>query len=166
MSEITIGGNPIQTNGTIPQKGDQLKDFVLSSKSFSDTSLKDFEGKKKVLNIFPSVDTAVCAQSIRVFNEKASSLDNTLVINISKDLPVAQNRFCAAEGLENVVNLSEFKDNNFSNDYGVQMLQGPLAGLMSRVVIIADENNNIIYSEQVAEVGQEPNYEAALSSLK
>lgn len=166
MSEITIGGNPIQTNGTIPQKGDQLKDFVLSSKSFSDTSLKDFEGKKKVLNIFPSVDTAVCAQSIRVFNEKASSLENTLVINISKDLPVAQNRFCAAEGLENVVNLSEFKDNNFSNDYGVQMLQGPLAGLMSRVVIIADENNNIIYSEQVAEVGQEPNYEAALSSLK
>src|SRR5690606_32058613 len=137
----------------------------LTSGDLSAKSLSDFKGKKVILNIFPSIDTGVCAASVRKFNEEASGLDNTVVLCISKDLPFAQSRFCAAEGLENVVSLSDFKDNSFADAYGVKFSDGPLAGLLSRSVVVIDENGKVIYNEQVAETVEEPNYEAALASL-
>lgn len=165
MASITLGGNPIQTTGELPQNGSTAPSFTLVKTDLSSASLADFAGKKVVLNIFPSIDTGTCAQSVRTFNEKASKLENTTVLCISKDLPFAQKRFCGAEGLENVVNLSDFKTGEFGKNYGLDIMDGPLAGLHSRVVIVLDEKGTVLYSEQVSEIAAEPDYEAALAAL-
>jgi len=165
MASITLGGNPIHTQGELPKSGTKAPDFNLIKTDLSSTSLSDYKGSKLVLNIFPSIDTGVCATSVRTFNQKASSLKNTKVLCISKDLPFAQKRFCGAEGLENVENLSDFKTGSFGDAYGLTIVDGPLAGLHSRVVIVLDENGMVTYAEQVPEIAQEPNYELALAAL-
>lgn len=165
MADITLGGKPAKTNGTIPQKGDGLKDFRLVSPDMQTKTMADYKGKKMVMNIFPSVDTGVCAKSVHEFNKRASDKDNTVVLNISKDLPFAQKRFCGAEGLENVEMLSDYRFNQFGDEYHTQITDGAFEGLMSRVVIVADENGKVVHSEQVPEIGQEPDYEAALNNL-
>lgn len=165
MAQVTLKGNPVNTVGQLPQVGSQAQDFQLVKTDLSIASLSDFKGSKVVLNIFPSVDTGTCAASVRKFNEKASALENTKVLCISRDLPFAQNRFCGAEGLENVINLSDFKDASFGNAYGLTITDSPLAGLHSRAVIVLDENGVVKYTEQVSEIVDEPNYEAALASL-
>ena len=166
MANITLKGNSIHTLGELPAVGSKAPNFELTGTDLSTKTLADYSGQKVVLNIFPSVDTGVCAQSVRTFNEQASGLDNTKVLCISKDLPFALNRFCAAEGLDNVVSLSEFKDDNFSSAYQVKITDGPLEGLMSRAVVVVNEEGNVIYTEQVPEIGQEPNYDAALATIK
>ena len=165
MASITLGGNPIHTSGELPKVGSKLADFKLVKTDLSIASAGDFLGKRLVLNIFPSIDTGTCAASVRKFNESASALDNTIVFCISRDLPFAQNRFCGAEGLENVVNLSDFTEGSFGKTNGLEITDGPLAGLHSRVVIVVDENGIITHTEQVAEIADEPNYEAALAVL-
>lgn len=165
MAAITLGGNPINTNGSLPQVGSKATDFQLIKNDLSVATLADFAGCKLVLNIFPSIDTGTCATSVRTFNAKASTLENTKVLCISRDLPFAQKRFCGAEGLENVVNLSDFKEGSFGKNYGLEIIDGPLAGLHSRVVIVLDENGVVKHAQQVAEIADEPNYEAALASL-
>lgn len=165
MADITLKGNPIHTQGNLPSVGAKAPDFKLTAVDLSEKSISDFKGKKVVLNIFPSVDTGTCAASVRKFNTEASGLDNTVVLCISRDLPFAQSRFCAAEGLENVVSLSEFKDNNFSDAYQLRITDGPLTGLMSRAVVIINEEGNVVYTEQVPEIVDEPNYESALAVL-
>jgi thiol peroxidase len=166
MASITLGGNPINTSGTLPNIGTNAPDFKLVKTDLSLASLADFQGSRLVLNIFPSIDTGTCATSVRTFNAKASSLENTKVLCISRDLPFAQKRFCGAEGLENVINLSDFNTGGFGKDYGLEITDSVLAGLHSRVVIVLDENGKIIYTEQVNEIADEPNYEAALSALE
>lgn len=166
MADITLKGNSIHTQGNLPAVGAKAPDFKLTAGDLSEKSLSDYKGKRIVLNIFPSVDTGTCAASVRKFNEEASGLDNTVVLCISKDLPFAHNRFCAAEGLENVVSLSEFKDNNFSDAYQVRITDGPLAGLMSRAVVVVNEEGNVIYTEQVPEIVDEPDYENALAVMR
>lgn len=165
MAKITLHGTPINSKGELPAIGSQLKDFTLTSQDLKGKSLSDFDGKRKILNIFPSIDTGVCAQSAREFNVKAGEVENTFVINISKDLPFALSRFCAAEGLDHVENLSDFRG-NFGQDYNVELIDSPMKGLLSRAVIVTDENNKILYTEQVPEIGQEPNYNEALAALK
>ena len=165
MASITLGGNPIQTSGELPKIGSKIADFKLIKTDLSVASLGDFAGKKLVLNIFPSIDTGTCAASVRKFNESASTLHNTTVLCISRDLPFAQKRFCGAEGLENVVNLSDFSEGSFGKTNGLEITGGPLAGLHSRVIIVVDENGTITHTEQVAEIADEPNYEAALAVL-
>lgn len=162
MAKITLKGNPVETSGELPKVGAKAPDFSLLKQDLSRASLKDFAGKK-VLNIFPSIDTAVCAASTRKFNEAADKRGIT-VLCISEDLPFALKRFCGAENLDKVVTLSGFRS-SFSKDYGLEMTSGPLSGLMSRVVLVLDENNTVIYSEQVPDIAQEPNYEVALSKL-
>lgn len=165
MATITLGGNPIHTTGELPKVGSKAPDFQLVKTDLSLASLSDFAGSKLVLNIFPSVDTGVCATSVRTFNQKASTLENTKVLCISRDLPFAQKRFCGAEGIENVENLSDFKEGDFGKNYGLTMTDGPLAGLHSRVVIVIDENGVVTHSQQVPEIADEPNYETALAAL-
>lgn len=165
MATITLGGNLINTNGNLPTVGSKAIDFKLISNDLSEVSLSNFEGQKLVLNIFPSIDTGTCATSVRKFNAQASQLENTKVLCISRDLPFAQKRFCGAEGLENVHNLSDFKNGDFGKNYGLEIVDGPLAGLHSRVVIVIDEKGTIVYTEQVPEIANEPNYEAALKVL-
>ncbi|MBC8882586.1 thiol peroxidase [Flavobacterium piscinae] len=165
MATITLGGNPIHTSGELPKVGSKAPDFQLVKTDLSVASLADFAGSRLVLNIFPSIDTGVCATSVRTFNQKASTLDNTKVLCISRDLPFAQKRFCGAEGIENVENLSDFKNGSFGENYGLTITDGPLAGLHSRVVIVVDENGVITHAEQVPEIAQEPNYEMALAVL-
>lgn len=165
MASITLGGNPIHTSGELPKVGSKLADFKLVKNDLSIATLNDFAGTKLVLNIFPSIDTGTCATSVRKFNENASKLDNTKVLCISRDLPFAQKRFCGAEGIENVLNLSDFKDGSFGKTNGLEIVDGPLAGLSSRVIIVVDENGTIIHTEQVPEIANEPNYEAALAVL-
>ena len=162
MAFITLGGNPADTNGTLPKVGTLAPNFTLTTPDLSLKSLSDYDSYKKVLNIFPSVGTGVCAASVRKFNEAASQLKNTKVICISKDLPFAQTQFCAAEGLENVEMLSDFKDANFGIDYGVLITKSAFTGLLARAVLVLDENNKVLYTELVPEIGQEPNYTAAL----
>jgi thiol peroxidase len=165
MANITLGGNPATTVGNVPVTATQAPDFTLTAADLSSKTLADYAGKRKILNIFPSVDTGICAASSRKFNAEAASLDNTQVLCISRDLPFAQARFCAAEGLENVEMLSDFKDGSFGNNYGLMIADGAFANLHSRVVMVLDEQNKIVYTEQVPEIGQEPNYEAALKAL-
>lgn len=165
MASITLGGNPVHTSGELPAVGSKLADFKLVQNDLSVASLSNFAGKKLVLNIFPSVDTGTCAASVRKFNQSASGLENTTVLCISRDLPFAQKRFCGAEGLENVVNLSDFQDGAFGKANGLEIVDGPLAGLHSRVIIVVDANGTITHTEQVAEIANEPNYEAALAAL-
>lgn len=165
MANITLGGKPAETIGMIPALGTTAPDFKLTATNFSLKELSDYDGNRKILNIFPSVDTGVCAASARKFNEEASKLDNTKILCISRDLPFAQARFCAAEGIENVEMLSDFKSGDFGKDYGLEITKSSFTGLLSRVVLVLDENNKILHSEQVPEIGQEPNYEAALNAL-
>jgi thioredoxin-dependent peroxiredoxin len=162
MATITLKGNSIETVGELPKVGSKVPDFSLLKQDLSRASLKDFSGKK-VLNIFPSIDTAVCASSVRKFNEAASKR-GVQVLCISEDLPFAAKRFCGAENLDKVVTLSAFRS-SFGKDYGVEMKSGPLAGLTSRAVLVLDENNNVLHAEQVPEIAQEPNYDAALAKL-
>ena len=166
MAIVKLKGNPISTVGELPVVGTQAPDFILTKKDLSDVRLLEFRGKRVVLNIFVSLDTDVCAQSVRRFNEAASKLDNTVVLCISKDLPFAQGRFCVAEGLEDVVTLSAFRYRSFGNSYGVRITDGPLNGLLSRAVVVLDENGQVIFTEQVPEITQEPDYDAALASLE
>ena len=165
MANITLGGNPIHTSGELPKKGSKAPQFQLVKNDLSSASLEDFKGTKLVLNIFPSIDTGTCATSVRTFNEKASALKNTKVLCISRDLPFAQKRFCGAEGLENVENLSDFKEGTFGKDFGLNIVDGPLAGLHSRAIVVIDENGTVTYTEQVPEIADEPNYDAALAAL-
>lgn len=165
MAQITLKGNAITTIGELPAIGSQAKPFTLVSNDLSEKSLSDYQGKKVVLNIFPSIDTGICAASARRFNQEAASLENTVVVNISKDLPFALGRFCAAEGIDNVDVLSDFRG-TFGSDYGVTIQDSGMKGLLSRAVIILNEDGNVIYNEQVPEIVQEPNYEAALAALK
>ena len=165
MAKITLGGNPANTLGELPSVGTKAPNFTLTKVDLSDTSLADFKGSKLVLNIFPSVGTGVCATSVRKFNKDASALKNTKVLCISRDLPFAQTSFCAAEGIENVVMLSDFKNHSFGKDYNLEILDGKFAGLLSRCIVVLDEAGKVIYTEQVPEIAQEPNYEAALKSL-
>jgi thiol peroxidase len=165
MASITLGGNPINTSGELPKVGSKAVDFKLVKGDLSIATLADFAGSKLVLNIFPSIDTGTCAASVRKFNEKASALDNTKVLCISRDLPFAQSRFCGAEGLENVVNLSDFNSGAFGKDFGLEISDSVLEGLHSRVIIVIDENGVITHTEQVGEIANEPNYDAALAAL-
>lgn len=166
MASITFKGNAVNTVGDLPAVGSQAPDFLLTKTDLSDVSLKDFAGKKIVLNIFPSVDTPVCAASVRRFNQEADKLPNTVVLGVSLDLPFAHKRFCGAEGIESAVSVTELRDRKFGEDYGVRMTDGPLAGLLSRAVVIIDESGKVTYTEQVPEITQEPDYEAALAALK
>lgn len=165
MATITFKGNPIQISGDLPAIGTQAPDFTLTKGDLSTTSLADFKGSKVILNIFPSIDTGICAMSVKAFNEKAAGLDNTQVLCISRDLPFAQGRFCGAEGIKDVVNLSDYATADFCKAYGVLMLDGPLHHLAARAVVILDETGKVIYTELIPEIVQEPNYEAALASL-
>lgn len=165
MATITLKGNPIKTCGNLPEKGTQAPDFKLLRTDLSEVTLSDFAGKKKVLNIFPSVDTPTCAMSVRKFNEAATGTNGAVVINISADLPFAQKRFCGSEGIENAEALSTFRS-SFAKDYGLEISEGPIAGLCSRAVVILDEDNKVIHTEQVQEIADEPNYEAALAALQ
>lgn len=165
MADITLGGNPIHTIANLPEIGIKATNFSLVTNDLKTVNLTDFLGSNLILNIFPSIDTGTCATSVRIFNAKASQLPNTKVLCISRDLPFAQKRFCGAEGLENVITLSDFKDGSFGKSYGLEMIDGPLAGLHSRCVIVIDQQGKIVYTEQVSEIANEPNYEAALSKL-
>ncbi|SDI41559.1 thiol peroxidase [Chryseobacterium taeanense] len=162
---ITLKGNEVHTIGTLPSLGTTIRDFALVDSGLHVKTLDNFKGKKKVFNIFPSIDTPTCASSARKFNEEASALHNTVVINVSKDLPFALGRFCAAEGLDNVETLSDFRS-SFGDDYEVTITDSPMKGLLSRAVIVTDEDNKVVYTEQVSEIADEPNYEAALAALK
>ncbi|GGA10065.1 thiol peroxidase [Dyella caseinilytica] len=165
MSQVTLKGNPINVEGHLPALGHQAPAFSLVAKDLSDATLASFNGKRKVLNIFPSVDTPTCATSVRKFNEKASQLDNTVVLCISADLPFAQARFCGAEGLDNVVTLSTMRGHDFLKHYGVAISSGPLAGLAARAVVVLDEHDKVVHTELVGEIAHEPNYDEALKSL-
>lgn len=163
--KVTLKGNPVNTIGELPPVGVTAPDFKLVKTDLSEVSLGSYAGKRKVLNIFPSVDTPTCATSVRQFNQKAAAQPNTVVLNISQDLPFAMKRFCAAEGITNVDSLSAFRS-SFAKDYQVELVDSALKGLCSRAVIVLDENNKVLYTEQVAEIANEPNYEKALSVLK
>jgi len=165
MASVTLGGSAVTVNGAFPKKGDSAPDFTLTGKDLKDVSLKDFAGKRKVLNIVPSLDTPVCATSTRVFNERAGKKPNTVVLVISSDLPFAANRFCTAEGLDNVVTLSTVRGRDFHGKYGVDIADGPLKGLTARGVVVLDENNKVLYSQLVPEIKTEPAYDAALAAL-
>ncbi|WP_242394304.1 thiol peroxidase [Anaeromyxobacter oryzisoli] len=166
MAQVTFKGNPIHTNGELPAVGAKAPDFTLTTGDLEDVTLAKFEGKKKILNIVPSLDTAVCATSTRKFNERAGALPNTVVLVVSADLPFAQKRFCATEGLKNVVPLSLIRGKHFAKDYGVLLQDGPLAGLTARAVIVLDERDQVVYRQLVPEIGQEPDYDAAIRAVK
>jgi thiol peroxidase len=165
MARVTIKGNPFNTLGDLPKVGDVVSDFSLIRADLSEVRLSGYAGKRKVLNIFPSIDTPTCASSVRKFNERAAGLKNTVVLCISADLPFAQKRFCGAEGISNVETLSTFRS-TFGKDYRLEMLDSPFKGLCARAVIVLDENNKVIHSELVAEIANEPNYDAAIAVLK
>lgn len=166
MAQVTLQGNPVPVAGNLPKQGEAAPDFSLATKDLADVSLSAYAGKRKVLNIVPSLDTPTCAQSTRVFNAKASSMNNTVVLVIAADLPFAMSRFCGAEGLNNVVTLSTFRDKAFHQKYGVDITAGPLRGITARAVVVLDENNRVLHSELVPEIANEPNYDAALAALK
>ncbi len=165
MATITLQGNPLQTIGELPEIGNQAPNFELVKGDLSPAKLSDYSGKRVVLNIFPSIDTGTCAASVRQFNKNAASLKNTNVLCVSRDLPFAQSRFCGAEGIENVACLSDFKTGALGKDYGLEITNGPLESLHSRAIVVIDEKGKVIHTEQVAEIVDEPNYEAVLSIL-
>ena len=165
MATISLKGNEIHTSGKLPEIGSLAKDFTLIGTDLSVKTLSNFNGKNLVLNIFPSIDTGTCAASVRNFNKTAADLANTSVLCISRDLPFAQGRFCGAEGIENVVMLSDFNTGKFGKDYGLEIIDGPLAGLNSRCIVVINTEGKVIYTEQVAEIIEEPNYDLALASL-
>ena len=165
MATVTLRGNPVNVGGNFPKVGDSAPDFNLTASDLSDVTLASYAGKRKVLNIVPSLDTPTCAQSTRVFNEKASAMSNTVVLVIAADLPFAMSRFCGAEGLKDVVTLSTFRGKDFHTKYGVDIADSPLRGLTARGVVVLDENNKVKHAELVSEIAQEPNYDAALAAL-
>ena len=165
MATISLGGNAVHTSGELPQTGTPAPDFTLVKGDLSTTTLADYKGTNLILNIFPSIDTGTCAASVRKFNEKAGALENTKVICISRDLPFAQNRFCGAEGIDNVITASDFREGAFGAAYGLTITDGPLTGLHSRAVVAIDADGNVVYTEQVAEIKDEPNYDEALAAL-
>ena len=170
MASITLQGNKLETAGSLPAIGSTAPDFKLLNGELGEVSLKDYQGKKLVLNIFPSIDTGVCATSVRRFNQEAAKLPGVQVLCISADLPFALGRFCAAEGIKNVATLSTFlnpfRSPSFGQDYGVRMVSGPLQGLLSRAVVVIDAGGRIVHTEQVPELTQEPDYDAALAALR
>ena len=166
MASITLKGSPVETSGELPRVGSKAKDFILVKADLSETNLASYAGREVVLNIFPSIDTPVCALSVRRFNTEVSERENTVVLCISADLPFAHKRFCGAEGLENVTTLSTFRNQSFGKDYGVVMTTGPLKGLMSRAVVVIGTDGVVKYTEQVSEISQEPDYDAALAALE
>lgn len=166
MAKITMKGNPIQTNGELPKIGAKAPDFKLTGGDLKDVSLADFKGKKKLLNIVPSLDTGVCATSTKKFNEHFKNRGDAVALIISADLPFAQGRFCSAEGTKNVVTLSMMRNRNFAKDYGVLLQDGPLAGITARAVVVLDGNDKVVYTQLVPEIAQEPDYDKALAALK
>jgi thiol peroxidase len=166
MANITFKGNPIHSSGTLPRVGTKAPDFRLTTKQLSDVSLKDYAGKVKILNIVPSIDTGVCAASARAFNKAADQLGDVVILTISRDAPFAQIRFCEAEGIKSVITLSELRDRSFGEAYGAAMLDGPLAGLLSRAVLVLSADDTVVYVQQVPEIAQEPDYAAALAAAK
>ncbi|BCB28616.1 putative thiol peroxidase [Sulfurimicrobium lacus] len=165
MTTVTLEGEPLNVGGHFPQIGETAHSFMLVNKDLADVSLSEFAGKRKVLSIVPSIDTPVCATSTRVFNQRASEMDNTVVLVISADLPFAQSRFCGAEGLNNVIMLSTMRGRDFHKDYGVMITEPPLSGLLARAIVILDEQDKVIYTELVPEITQEPDYDAAIAAL-
>jgi len=165
MSQVTFKGQPIRINGQFPAIGSIAPAFSLVGKDLADVTLASLAGQRKVLNIFPSIDTPTCAASVRRFNELVASLNNTVVLCISADLPFAQSRFCGAEGVDKVITLSTLRGTNFLNDYGVAIAEGPLAGLATRAVLVLDGDNKVLHAELVSEIGNEPDYNAALTAL-
>lgn len=165
MAEVKFQGNPIKVRGEMPKKGTVAPDFDAVKTDLSTLNLSDYKGKKVILNLFPSIDTGVCAQSVRTFNEKATKLDNTVVLCLSKDLPFALARFCGAEGLDNVISGSLFRSESFDKEYALIQEEGPLKGLLARAVIVLDEDGKVIYTQLVPEITEEPNYEEALKAL-
>ncbi|WP_430412884.1 thiol peroxidase [Kordia sp.] len=165
MATVTLHGTAFNTSGSLPNIGEKAPDFALTTKDLNTKKLEDYKGSKVVMNIFPSVDTGVCATSVRTFNQEASELENTKVLCISRDLPFAQTRFCGAEGLDNVETLSDFKNGSFGKAYGVDMINGPMETLHSRAVVVLDENGTIKYTEHITEIAEEPNYKTALEAL-
>ncbi len=166
MAQVTLRGTPIHTNGELPAVGAKAPDFKLVNGDLKDVSLADYRGKKKILNIVPSLDTPTCATSTRKFNKEASSLPNTVVLVVSADLPFASKRFCTTEGLQNVVPLSLMRTKAFAKDYGVLLQDGPLEGITARAVVALDENDKVVYRQLVPEIAQEPDYDAALRAVK
>ena len=166
MTTVTLKGKPVTVAGSLPKKGETALDFSLANKDLADVTLASYAGKRKVLNIVPSLDTPTCQQSTRVFNQKASSVKDSIVLVISADLPFAMSRFCSAEGLNNVVTLSTFRCKDFHAKYGVDIVDGPLRGLAARAVVVLDQTNKVVHSELVPDIANEPDYEAALASLK
>ena len=165
MAKTALKGNPVETSGSLPKVGEVAPDFKLVNSSLEEVKLSDYKGKNVVLNIFPSLDTGVCAASVRKFNKDAGSLDNTVVLGISADLPFAAGRFCSAEGIENVVTLSVFRDNKFAKDYGVLLVDGPMRGLTARAVVIVNPEGKVIYNQLVPEITEEPDYNSAIDSI-
>lgn len=164
MAKITLKGNPINTSGNLPAVGSKAPDFQLVAADLSEKTLGDFAGKTVIVSIVPSFDTPVCAKSVRAFNERAGSLKDTVVVNVSKDLPFAQKRFCESEGLANVTNLSAFRSADFGSAWGMSIVDGPLKGLLGRAIVVVDPNGRVVHSELVPEIAQEPDYESALSA--
>ena len=163
MAQITLGGNPCNTNGELPVQGTQIGNYSFAKGDLSQVSLHEFRGKKVILNIFPSIDTSVCATSVRTFNKKAASLENTQVLCISRDLPFAQSRFCGAEGIDKVMTVSDFRNPGFAEDMGIRIVDGPFAGLDARSVIVLNEEGNVIHAELVGEIANEPDYDKAIA---
>lgn len=166
MAQITLKGSPIQTIGSLPPVGSKVKDFLLTKQDLSDVTLADFQQSIKIFNIVPSIDTGVCAASARKFNEEIQKIDGAVVLTVSADLPFALGRFCAAEGLDAIIPLSQLRNKNFGKDWGVEIISGPLAGLLSRAVVVVSTDNTVVYTEQVPEIAQEPDYAAALAAVQ
>lgn len=166
MATITLKGNPVHTNGELPAKGKPAPDFKLTGSNLADISLASYQGKKKILNIFPSVDTATCAKSVREFNARANAHPEVVILNVSADLPFAHARFCGAEGLERVIPLSMMRSKDFARDYGVLIQDGPLAGLAARAVVVIDEQDRVVHAQLVPEIADEPDYDAALAAVE
>ncbi len=165
MAEVLLGESPVHTSGNLPAVGSQAPDFLLTKTDLSDVSLKDFTGKRVILNVFPSIDTGVCASSVRKFNEEANRLENTEILCVSRDLPFAHGRFCEVEGLDRVISVSELRNQDFGNSYGLRFVDSVLTGLLSRSIIVLDENGKVLYTEQVPATGSEPDYQSAINAL-
>lgn len=166
MASTKLNGTPIKTSGALPRIGCKAKDFVLTGTNLADSTLKDFHGKKILLNIYPSIDTGVCAMSVRKFNAEAAKVKNVVILGVSRDLPFALGRFCGAEGIDKVLTLSEMRNRDFGANYGLEIVDGPMTGLLARAVIIIDENGKVVYRELVDDIVHEPDYKAALKALK
>lgn len=166
MAKITVKGNPIHTVGELPQKGSKAPDFLLTTGELADVALKDYAGKKKILNIVTSLDTGTCAVSAKRFNEAAAKLQDTVILTISNDLPFAQARFCSAEGIDNVVTLSQLRNRDFGKNYGVEIVDGPIAGLLARSVVVLDADDRVVYTQQVPENSEEPDYDKAIAAVQ